>query len=385
MKILFYLHQYPAFGGIETITSLWADYFSKKGHTIVIVSNRVRTASGFNADVDSRVTHFVMPDDKVSKRNRMFLQKLIQEFKIGVVVFQDSYARIEDNLFPVNTNLEIRVVTVEHSSPYREITRKKGRLSLRELLGRLKFPLHKVLIAHQDATRRIFLYNNSDYYVLLSSRFLGEFRAITGLKDLRKLRFIPNATRPPTYASDRELAVKEKTIVFVGSLVDAKGCRYLLDAWRRIASDLPDWRLRIIGDGPLRSELEAQASGLVGVTFEGYRTDVFEVFKKASIFAFPSIREGWGLVLVEAMSQGCVPICFNSYSAVYDIVDDGVNGFIVPTFDVEDYSKRLLELIQNPDKRQNLSRAAEVRARMFHPDLIAARWEEIFGIPRLGV
>ena len=115
----------------------------------------------------------------------------------------------------------------------------------------------------------------------------------------------------------------------------------LLEAWAHIAHDEKDWRLTIVGDGHLREELETMARNLnlPRVEFAGYQSDPSPYFARAKILAFPSRREGWGLVLVEAMANGCVPVAFDSYGSVHDIIEDGVTTIGKNAFDTN--SKKL--------------------------------------------
>ena len=81
------------------------------------------------------------------------------------------------------------------------------------------------------------------------------------------------------------------------------------------------------------------------------------LYARASILAAPSRREGWPLVLQEAMSQGCVPVVFNSYSAVYDVVHEDVTGLIVPSFDVAAFGEAVARLVAAPALRARMSEA----------------------------
>ena len=379
MNILFYLHQYPAFGGIETVTSLLANAFVEEGYKVDILSHVSKEKSGFNEELHHSVECHCMPDLSVSKRNKSFLEKVVSEKKIDVIIFQDSYAKIENNLFGAVFQKHPKVIIVEHNSPFHIIKRIKGKFSLKEFLGRLKYPLHRPVLYWLEGQRRRSLYEAADFYVLLSSRFIGEFRALTRLDDIRKLRVIQNVTVPEKYANSDEINNKQNQILFVGSLVELKGCRYLLDVWELVQHKFPDWRLLIAGDGPLKDALiqRCRDRNLVNVEFIGYQKNVFEIMNKAKIFAFPSIREGWGLVMVEAMACGCVPVGFNACPASFDIIDDGLCGFLVPSFDVEAYASKMKTLMGNTELISQMGQAAVTKARSFNPDAVLPKWKAL--------
>ena len=84
------------------------------------------------------------------------------------------------------------------------------------------------------------------------------------------------------------------------------------------------------------------------------------------------------MALTEGMQHGCIPFTFNNYGAAYDIIDDGVNGCLIPAFDLKKYACTLSELISNDIKRKNMSKAAIEKVKLFSVENVVDRWEEIF-------
>ena len=87
--------------------------------------------------------------------------------------------------------------------------------------------------------------------------------------------------------------------------------------------------------------------------------------------------EGWGMSLTEGMQYGCVPFTFGNYGAAYEIIDDGVNGCIIPAFDIKLYARRLSELMENKDKCMAMSKAAIEKVQLFSVEEIVDKWEEM--------
>jgi glycosyltransferase involved in cell wall biosynthesis len=81
---------------------------------------------------------------------------------------------------------------------------------------------------------------------------------------------------------------------------------------------------------------------------------------------------------VEAMSNGCVPVAFDSYGAVHDIIVDGVNGLIVPAFDIDGYAAALRKLMNNADLFAKMQSAALCTPDKFAVEKVAAKWEALF-------
>ena len=358
MNILFYLHQFPAFGGIETVTATWANYLAGEGHAVFIRSHISKETDCTALALASSVRADFMPDASrlVSPANRASLNARVAGSAIDVIVFQDSYARIEGNLADLWGR--VPVLVYEHNAPLAPAPRRPPlRFSPRTLARWLLFPYRRRKYARADVLRRQFLYAACARYVLLSNRFFGEFRARAGLDDWRKLRALPNPVSP-SLLSAAPVAAKEKLVLCAATLDCArKGQDLLLQAWEKIAPRVPDWRLAFAGDGPDRAKLEAyvRARRIPRVEFLGSVGDMKPLYVRASILAAPSRREGWGLVLHEAMSQGCVPVVFNSYSAVYDVVQEDVTGLIVPSFDVAAFGEAVARLVADPALRARMS------------------------------
>ena len=173
-------------------------------------------------------------------------------------------------------------------------------------------------------------------------------------------------------------------MLFVGRLDrNQKRVDRILAVWNSLYSKYPDWRLTIVGDGPDRVPLQrmAEEQKIERVNFKGFqRPD--EYYKRASVLVLTSDYEGFGLVIVEAMNFGVVPVVYGSYPAVYDIIDNGQNGFISAmrnaSFDMEDYMDKLEALMSSPDllssMAQNAMRTVEKR---FSLSSVLRKWEEI--------
>ena len=80
------------------------------------------------------------------------------------------------------------------------------------------------------------------------------------------------------------------------------------------------------------------------------------------------------MVLTEAMHHGVVPMAFNSYGSVTDIIDDDINGFLVKPFDDKEYADKLVVLMSNEDKYTKMSRAAMTKSVTFSKEIIVEKW-----------
>ncbi len=154
---------------------------------------------------------------------------------------------------------------------------------------------------------------------------------------------------PPTKMADND------SVLFVGRLVEMKGCEYLIRAMQRVQSRRPSTELTIVGDGPLRSGLEQLAKELgVRCKFMGVQSTatIRQLLQKTRLFVLPSVTtsdghvEGLGIVLIEAQAMG-VPVVSTLHAGIPEAVADGVTGTLVPERDSEKLAAAILRLLED--------------------------------------
>ncbi|MDR7544443.1 MAG: glycosyltransferase family 4 protein [Armatimonadota bacterium] len=150
----------------------------------------------------------------------------------------------------------------------------------------------------------------------------------------------------------------------VARLVPVKGVDVLLEAFAGVRSVVPHARLVVVGDGPDRAALEAQARTLHldgCVTFAGLRRDVPDLMRLFDVVAVPSRNEGMGKVAVEAMAAGR-PVVASAVSGLRDVVRDGQTGLLVPPGDPRALAAALTRLLADPALRARMGEAGRIRA-----------------------
>jgi len=150
----------------------------------------------------------------------------------------------------------------------------------------------------------------------------------------------------------------------VGRLTGIKGHDTLLEAAARIRAECDDLYLVFIGDGELREDLENRAKGLGladRVVFTGWRRDVAPLLALFDIFVFPSLNEGMGKAVVEAMAMG-KPVVASRIGGIVDLVEDNVNGLLVPPGDPAALAEAVLSLLRDGKRRVAMGKEGLKRA-----------------------
>lgn len=151
----------------------------------------------------------------------------------------------------------------------------------------------------------------------------------------------------------------------VGRLQDVKNHAGLIDAFARLRARVPDQKLRLVlvGDGPLRARLEAQAAASgagADIVFAGAHANVAAVLGGFSLFALPSIAEGTPVTLLEAMASE-LPVVASDVGGIPEVVDQGVNGTLVAASDPEALAQALAAYVRDPQRAAVHGRAARAR------------------------
>jgi len=214
--------------------------------------------------------------------------------------------------------------------------------------------------------------SSAERILVQSDRISGELRSAverlrgSGFADLvaRKVRVIPTMVEPA-----RSKTSHGGTVLFVGRLVAVKGIDLLIEAMRRVDGA----KLVVIGDGPLRRELERSAKGLP-ISFEGMlpHASVREWLSRASLLVQPSLAEGMPNTVLEAMAHG-VPVIATDIAGVPEIVQDEVTGFLLRERDPALLASLISRLLSDAALWERVSDACIAKAEEYSPGRVFPR------------
>lgn len=375
--VLFLLDRFPAFGGIETVTTVLANSLVEH-YRIILCSVQGEQEHELLHNLDKRITFRMLPN--AGRKERIAaLETILTEYQIELAIYQDSYAPNQYLAHYIKQRGGIKLIVAEHSSP--SLSRKwviqLPQIPWWNLYRRFKLIYFNGKGHLLTLIRRTRLYTSCDCYVVLSENLKQEFLDNSFVHDTAKLCAIGN---PVSYEpADVSLCDKKKQLLFVGQFNGIKGLDRLLRIWERVNPQAPEWTLTLVGDGPLMPEVRnyIHSHALKNVVLEGFRSNVRDYCAEASIFCLCSLFEGFPMVLPEAMCCGAVPVCFDSFAALRDIVTDGHTGFCIPAFDEDAYAARLLLLMQNVELRRRMATAALSESAHFSIEALSAKWQEL--------
>ena len=180
----------------------------------------------------------------------------------------------------------------------------------------------------------------------------------------------------------RSLGLEQKGLVvgFIGWLLPIKGPMHLLKAMEDVWRDHDDTSVVFIGKGDLDVDLRAEALKISAngrVNFLGWRSDIDEIMPVFDIFVLPSLNEGMGRVLVEAMAAG-KPIVASNVGGIPDLVQHGYNGLLVPPGDEKALAAAIRQLIDDPDKAKIMGQRGRELCHQFSVESMVEKIDALY-------
>lgn len=353
MKIVIIV-QHLTNGGAERVAALWANGFVQKGHwvTVVISHDQMPVTYPLPAYVKLQSVDPHKKNRVLRVLVRMWkFRKLLQKEKPQVVIdVMPSFDRIIARL-----GLGCCNISTEHNSFERP---ENAKVKVRKL-------------------KKIWLNRLYDHVTVLTQADLDVID-----HQLKHVTVMPN---PLALEIATLVPPKERIVLAVGrkNVWHCKGFDNLIRAWALMSAETAGWRLQIVGDSSgTGQEYLMRLCQEYGVTdtveFPDYQSDIKPFYERAAIFVLSSRHEGFGLALIEAMSQGCACVACDYKGRQSEIVTNGVDGVTCEPDDVEALAAKIKAVMVDDELRSLLQMNAIRRAADFSVQKIADRWEEIF-------
>lgn len=225
-------------------------------------------------------------------------------------------------------------------------------------------------------------YGNIDVFTLLTDGLAAEVRAVLPANSRTRAVCMPNFLE--LFPENVRPGGREKIALAVGRLDRVKGFDRLIEAFALIHALVPDWQLRIVGEGeerPLLERLIAE-NGLSGcVTLTGMQdaAGVEAEMRRAAVFLMSSRTEGLPFALIEAFSTMLPAVAFDVRVGPGAVITDGVDGYLVPDGDLDAFARRAAELMTDENKRVQMAQRAYERSQFYSRENISRLWDEVIG------
>lgn len=372
----------PNMGGTSTVINILAKYFLNKGHNIFL---------GYIIKSPYPSTFF-KKKIFIHKSNEIEVIKFFTQNKIDIIynvcgqdIDWNFYKKVKGNskeVVAIHGKPQFRLWNVE-SIWNLFLIAKNPIKKVHKLLWIIGLPITNYLHCRKEKENFINLYRYSDKVMFLSMNYLSLFRKLIHKYpiDLNKFTAIPN---PLVFDEKFDISnydKKEKRVLVVSNICSLKRIDLILKIWSQIEQDkkYSDWCLDLVGDGTLynKCKLMAHELGLETVTFYG-KQNPLDYYRRASIFLMTSRTEGWPMVLMESMQMGVIPIVYNSFEALEEIVEDGKTGFIIENNNEKQFIEKLKLLLNNSELRKKMADNAIRSSEKFEIDVIGKKYEELF-------
>ena len=214
-----------------------------------------------------------------------------------------------------------------------------------------------------------------DYFVLVSEN-LRDFYAGRLINSNCRCVYIPNIIdKIPRVTSE----LTEKRLISVGRLSPEKGYMDLLKIYSVLANKHPDWVLDIIGDGSEKERLEKFINNHNlndKITLHGFQNKEYidKVMHKSSIYIMTSYTESFGIVLLEAMSHGLPCIAFDSAEGARDLIDSGMNGYLIKNRSYVAMIKKIEDLMGSRETRKRVGMAGRNSIKKYTSEVVSEQW-----------
>jgi N-acetyl-alpha-D-glucosaminyl L-malate synthase BshA len=357
MTIVIFVSFFPPkwLAGIEIATYNIAKHLSQRGHNVHVVTSLDKGLPSFSNEPGFNV-------HRISCRKVRILGVMQFWCKIFIKIYQIKpdivHIQAIGNGVPgflAKLMLKIPYVVCGHGSDV-------------YLSWAFKKPISKIVLSNADAV------------IALTDDMKNELVKI----HRKPINVIPNGVEVEKFnvnGNKKRLLMNEKTLLFVGTLHQVKGIRYLIQAMSIVRNNSKA-NLTIIGDGEEKEELKEFANKLNlsdCIHFAG-RIDnekIPEYMSQADIFVLPSLSEGLPVVSLEAMASG-LPIVATNVGGLPDIIEDGINGFLVEPKNYEQLAEKIILLLNDDELRLKISRANREKAKKYDWSSVVEQLEEVY-------
>ena len=373
MKLVYIFSSFAAKGGTERIFCDKMNWLAEvAGYEIVFVTYE-QGNHPFAYPLSNKIRHVDL-NTRFFTTSTMPLLKRIRSIFTLPRLFKHRLQELLDEIQPdvvVSTTYALPLLREILSQPYRHVV--ESHVCYYQLLLQKKFT-HISWLDRKIARHLLEMLKRCEKVVVLTHKDAACWKGNDNIEVIHNV-----VTNYPEKITD--VADRPKRIIAVGRLHAQKGFDLLIQSWQLIAARHPDWQLVVYGHGGDLQKLQQQLekAGLTSsMTFAGATDNIYKEYQNSAFYVMSSRYEGWGLVLVEAMSCGLPCVSFDCPYGPSDIIRDGEDGFLVENGNIQQLAEKMELLINNKELRERLGVRARLNAARFTSDNIMPQWTKLF-------
>ena len=358
-------------GGMERVLSNKANWLSYHGYEITIITTEQRGRNAFfplnpniqqidlgiNYEESKGIAAKLFSYPFKLLKHKSILSKHLRSIRPDIVV---SLFDNGSSIIPKINDGSKKILEVHFSRFKRKQYERKGLLGI----------IDRILSKQDLKTAKSY-----DHFVVLTNEDKGYW----GMD--KNISVIPNALNNMFRNIDLKETERTNKIIAVGRLAHQKHFSELIHIFSAIHDKAPDWGLEIIGNGPDKDRLQKLIDGLglnSKVMLSPATSTILEKYLTGSIYAMTSRYEGLPMVLLEAQACGLPIISYDCKCGPKDIINDGIDGYIIPMGDRQLFADKLLELIKDQELRLRMGNAVVVSSKRFDEERIMRLWTSLF-------
>lgn len=373
-KIVFCTPAIYSAGGTERVVTIKANYFAdvlgydvtiivtegKNGNSFFLLSNKVKIINlGLNFEELWNIS-FVKKILLYLKKQRKYKRLLAKELM-----------RIHPDITITTLRREINFINSINDGSKKIGEQHLSRTNYRKIDTRFSKYYEKIFFWWWK-DRVVSNLIKLDKLIVLTNDAVAEWPELTNI------RMIPD---PLSLKVNGSSSLTSKRVITIGRYSYEKGYDILLRIWSVVEKKSTDWQLDVFAMGdptPYVKMMDDLSIDKKRCHLHSSVVDVEEEYLKSSILVQPSRTEGFGLVIVEAMACGLPVISFDCENGPRSIISDGEEGFLIPTFDVDLFSNRLIQLMNDVDLRKTMGEKGRKKSQDYQIEAIGKQWEQLF-------
>lgn len=375
MKKITILALHLGYGGVEKAISSLSNILIEKYEVEIISVYKLYDKPAFYIDERVKITYLL--DESLSPNKKEFKEALQSKNIVNILREGLKSSKI------------LRLKKIKMIEAVKNI--KSGivistRIEHNEILS--KFGSEKLIKIAQEHTHH--KYNdeyiknlvksceNIDYFMPVSEELTKFYSKCFEGKPI-KCVYIPHSL---DYIPENSSNLKSKNIVSVGRLSKEKGFEDLIDVFKIVVKERSNWILNIIGDGEEKTLIKEKIEKYnisQNVILHGYQSKEYigEILLDSSIYAMTSHEESFGIVLIEAQSYGIPCIAFDSAKGACEIIEEGVNGYLVKNRDKHDMANKIINLIDDSEVRNAMGKSSKSNSFKYSKENISKKWFDL--------